>query len=217
MDNKEIRRKILQASFEAGACHIGSALSCVEIISHLYENILKDDDVFLFGKASGVATLYVILAEKGYFPKEKVAEYLKNYPLPSREVPGIIHSFGSLGHALPVACGVALGNKNRRVFVLLSDGELDEGSNYEASLFARQYNLTNLFVIIDNNKYQACGATRDILDLDTAFDFYEKTLPNCAIVNTIKGEGVDFVEGDYSWHYKNLTPELLERALEQLK
>lgn len=216
MDDQELRKQILQASFEAGACHIGSALSCVEIISNLYDNVLKDDDIFLFGKASGVATLYVILAGKGYFPKEKVAEYLKNYPLPSREVPGVIHSFGSLGHALPVACGMALGDRNRRVFVLLSDGELDEGSNYEAALFARQNKLTNLFVTIDRNFYQACGRTKDILDLDTALDFYEKTLPNCEIVNTLKGAGVDFMEGDNSWHYKNLTLELLKRALEQL-
>ncbi|MEK7180270.1 MAG: thiamine pyrophosphate-dependent enzyme [Patescibacteria group bacterium] len=212
---RQIKRDILNASFEAGACHIGSALSCSDILVDLF-NILKKEDVFLFSKASGVAAYYAILADKGHFPKEKTAEYLKKYPLVSKEVPGVIWSGGSCGHGLPVACGLALADRMRKVYVLLSDGECQEGATYEAALFARQHKLKNLYVLIDNNGLQACGATKDILDLETAFEFLKKTLPNCKIFETIKGAGVDFMEGDFTWHYRNLTPALLARALKQI-
>jgi len=216
---KQIRRDVLQASFESNACHIGSALSCVEILVDLFYNKLKENDIFLFSKASGVATLYCILADKGYFPKEKLVYYLKNYPLASKEVPGIIHSVGSVGHGLSVGCGIALGKKLKKekgnVYVLISDGELNEGSTYEAVLFVRQHKLNNLFIICDNNGYQACGAIKDILDLETAFEFYKKTLPNFERVKTIKGQGVSFMEGKVQWHYKNLTEESLEQALKE--
>lgn len=212
---KEIRKDILNASFEAGACHLGSALSCVEILVDLFNDTLKDDDIFLFSKASGVATYYAILAEKGFFPKEKLVYYLKNFPLASKEVPGVIHSVGSLGHGLPVACGLALANRNRRVFVLISDGEVDEGTTWESALFARHHKLNNLHVIIDVNGIQACGRTNDVLCLETAFPFLEKTLPNLIIIPTTKGKGVDFMENKVEWHYKNLSqPQLLD-ALNQ--
>lgn len=215
MDANKLRKDILNTSFKAGACHMGSSLSCVEIMLEIDEK-MKENDLFLFSKASGVATYYCLLADKGYFPKEKTAEYLKNYPLPSKEVPGVIHSFGSLGHGLSVAAGLALGDRTRDVYVLLSDGECQEGSTYEAVLFAGQHNLTNLYVYIDDNKLQAGGMVSDILSLFNAFNFMETTLPNCKIVETIKGKGVDFMENEYGWHYKNLTPELLDRALKQL-
>lgn len=210
-----MRKAILENSFKAGACHLGSALSCIDIIDGIYKK-MKERDVFLFAKASGAAALYVVLADRGYFPKEKIADYLKNYPLPHKDVPGVIHSVGSVGHGLSVACGLALGDRTRDVYVLLSDGELDEGSTYEAALFARQHRLKNLYVIVDNNGLQACGATKDILDLTTAFEFYKNTLPNCEIIDTIKGRGVSFMENDYAWHYKNLTQELLDEALQEL-
>lgn len=217
---KKLRRDILEVSFEAKACHIGSALSCLEILADLYYNKLKEDDIFLFSKASGVAALYVILADKGYFPKEKLVEYLKNYPLASKEVPGIIHSVGSIGHGLNVAAGIALGkklkNESGNVYCLISDGECQEGSTYEAALFIRQYNLDNLYVLIDNNGLQACGKTEDILDIEfTALDFFKNTIPNVRIYSTIKGEGVSFMENKVEWHYWNLTKELLEQALKE--
>lgn len=212
MDKREIKKSILENSLKAGACHIGSALSCVDILIDLYDNILTERDVFIFSKASGVSALYCILAEKGYFPKEKIAYYLKNYPLPSTEVPGVVHSFGSLGHGLSVATGMAYADRSRRVFVLMSDGECQEGTTWEAALFARQYKLGNLFVIIDANEYQALGKTDDILNLETAFEFLKKTLPHCDVVKTKKGGDIDFLQG-VEGHYKNLTPELLEKAL----
>ena len=213
----KIRRSILKASFKANACHLGSALSCVEILVSLYYKILKKDDIFLFSKASGVSALYAILADKGYFPKSKIAYYLKKYPLASKKVPGVIHSVGSLGHGLSVAAGMALADRKRKVYVLLSDGECQEGSTYEASLFARQHKLTNLYVTIDFNRYQACGAIKDILDLTTSFDFLKRTLPNLKVVKTIKGKGISFMEDDYTWHYRNLTPFLLKQALKELE
>ena len=214
MDKSLIKKDILNASYDAKACHLGSALSCVDILVDLFDNVIQPDDAFLFSKASGVATYYAILAEQGYFPKEKLAEYLHNYPLPSKEIPGVIHSLGSLGHGLSVSVGLALADRKRKVYVLLSDGECQEGSTMEAVLFARQHRLDNLYVHIDRNKCQACGTTNDILKIDWAF--YEYNLPNCVIHDTIKGAGVDFMEDDYTWHYRNLTPELLEEALKQV-
>ena len=211
----DIKRTILQSSFDAGSCHLGSALSCVDILVELFYGILKKEDVFIFSKASGVATLYAILADKGYFPKEMIAKYLHDYPLPSKEVPGVIHSFGSLGHGLPFAAGMALADRSRRVFVLMSDGEVDEGTTWESALFIRQHKLDNLYVIIDANKYQALGATKDILDLTTAFEFLKNTLPHCDIRETVKGGDVDFLQGTKG-HYLNLTEGLLDRALEQI-
>lgn len=215
MDRKSLKRDILISSYEANACHIGSALSCVDIMVDIF-NCLKEDDIFIFSKASGVATYYAILAEKGYFPKYRLAEYLKNYPLPSKEVPGVIHSFGSLGHGLPVAVGMAYANRDRDVYVLMSDGECQEGTTYESALFARQHKLTNLYVIIDYNKIQALGHTKDIIDLTTAFEFLKNTIPNCEVVDTIKGQGVARFENESSWHYNNLNDIILNEALEDI-
>jgi transketolase len=213
---KQIQKDILTASYEAGACHIGSALSCVDILVNLFYNVIKDGDVFLFAKASGVATYYAILARKGYFPKNKLAHYLKQYPLPSKEVPGVIHSVGSLGHGLSVAAGIAQANRNRKVYVLLSDGECQEGSTLEAVSYIAQHKLDNLYVIVDNNGIQACGFTDNIIGMDEIFKFMKASLPNCEICYTVKGAGVDFIENDYTWHYRNITKEQLDKALKQI-
>ena len=212
---KQIRRDVLQASFDAGACHLGSAMSCVEILVNLFYITMDKRDVFVFSKASGAATYYAILSDLGWFPKSKLAEYLKNYPEASVEVPGVVHSVGSVGHGFAVAAGMAYADRTRDVYTLLSDGECQEGVTYETALFARQHKLDNLHVIIDNNKLQACGPTKDILNLKTAYWFLQKTLPNLQVVTTVKGKGVSFMEGDYRWHYRNLTPELLAQALQE--
>ena len=214
--NKQIKRDILNASYEAGACHIGSALSCVDILVDLFYNKKIKPEQFVFSKASGVATYYAILVDLQYFTREKMVEYLKKYPLPSKEVPGVIHSMGSLGHGLSVACGLALSDRSRDVYVLLSDGECQEGSTMEAVLFAKQHNLTNLYVTIDYNQIQACGKTDEILEMGTVLYFFNESLPNCDIRFTTKGDGVDFMEDDYTWHYKNLDEELLKKALCQI-
>ncbi len=118
---KQIKRDILISSFKAKACHIGSALSCVEILVDLYYNRMGKNDLFLFCKASGVSVLYAILADKGYFPKNKIAYYLKKYPLCSKKVKGIIHSVGSVGMGLSVGVGLAFANRKRKVYCLISD------------------------------------------------------------------------------------------------
>lgn len=214
MDYKTLQKEILINSYKAGACHIGSALSCVKILNDLFKTFRKGD-VFIFSKASGVATLYCLLADQGKFPKSKVAEYLKKYPEVSKEVRGVLWSGGSLGLGLPIAVGLALADRNRRVYCLMSDGECQEGTTWEASLFARQHKLKNLYVIVDNNSYQALGKTKDILDLTTAFEFMKKTLPNCRIVNTVKGDKFKLLQGTKG-HYYNLKKEDLDKLLCQI-
>ena len=215
MQNNSLRKLILEASLEAGACHIGSALSAVDIVERVYKT-KKKRDVFVFAKASGVAALYAVLAKRGIIPEDKVVYYLKHYPLPSREVPGVIHSVGSLGHGLPVAVGLALADRTRKVYCLISDAEIQEGTTWESILFARQHKLRNLKIIVDKNKLQACGSTKDILDIDKALELLEELFP-IEVVKTIKGKGVSFIENDYTWHYRNLTPKLLKQALKELE
>lgn len=210
----EIKKLVLQASFDAGACHIGSALSCVPFLVETFYT--KIPDYFIFAKASGVASYYAILADLGLFPKERIAYFLKHWPLPSKEVPGVLHTVGSLGHGLPVAVGLALGQPNKKVVVLMSDGEVQEGTTWESALFARQHNLKNLHVYVDDNKIQGLGFVKDILDLRTAYDFLSKTLPNFTVLDTVKGQGVSFMENDPAWHYKNLDEELLQKALAEI-
>lgn len=209
----KLKKDILQTSFEAGACHIGSALSCADILIDIEDTIR--DGVFVFSKASGVSALYCLLADMGKFPKEKTAGYLKQYPLPSRDVPGVLWSGGSLGQGLPIACGLALADRSRDVYVLISDGEMNEGTTWESALFARQNKLTNLYVLVDANGYQAMGETSDILDLSTAYKFLSETLPNFKIYNTIKGDKVEFLQGTKG-HYKNINEEELKLALKQI-
>jgi len=237
---KKIRQDILEASFKAKACHIGSSLSCVEILVALYSKILKKGDAFIFAKASGAAALYSVLAKKGVFSDEKLAFYLKKYPLSSKEVPGVIWSAGSLGHGLPVAVGMALADRKRKVYCLISDGELQEGTTWESALFANHHRLDNLTVIVDRNYLQACGKTEEILKLESLKDKFEsfgwqvKTIdghsfseienalkmkhkkPLIIIAKTIKGKGVDFMERNFEWHYLNLTDTLYEKAFLQV-
>lgn len=209
---QEARKIILKSSFDAHACHIGSALSCIDIVLDVYDK-LKPSDLFIFAKASGVAALYTTLALKGYFPVEKVSEYLKEYPLANKAVPGVLHSVGSVGMGLSVAVGLAYANRNIKVYCLISDGQLNEGVTYEACLFSKQHNLTNLCVICDNNSLQACGKTDDILNLDTAIDFYNKTFPHFENIITIKGGNIPFLANKVSSHYCNLSEEQLKEAL----
>ena len=212
---KKIRLAILKASYETQACHISSALSCVEILVSLYWKVLKRGDIFIFGKASGASALYCVLAERGIIKKSKVNEYLKKYPLASTEVKGVVHSVGSIGHALPVAVGMALGNRKRNVYVLLGDADVQEGTFYESLLFARQHKLFNLHIIVDRNRLQACDYTENILGIKEASAHLDGIFP-FAVVETVKGAGVDFMENDYTWHYKNLDKLLYENAILQV-
>ena len=158
MEN-ELRKKIIQASYEAKACHIPSALSCCDIVEAVY-GVKKPEDIFIFAKATGVCALYC------YLHPEKAAEYIKKYPLPSKEVEGIIFSAGSLGQGLSVACGLALADRTRKVYCLISDAECQEGQVWEAIMFAAHHKLSNLICIVDRNFYQALGKTEEIMELE---------------------------------------------------
>jgi len=214
---KEAKRLILTASYTSGACHIGSALSCSSIIVDLYFNRMKENDIFIFGKASGVAALYATLALKGVFPKEKVAYYLKKYPLCDKRVKSVFCSTGSLGHGIALSCGVAYADRLRSVYCLLGDADCQEGTIYESALFARQHQLYNLNVIVDLNGIQACNFTDKVLEMSTALDFMKATFPKCEMVRTTKGSNISYLSNKIESHYMNINEEQLNLALSELK
>jgi transketolase len=258
---KEIRKKILKMMYESKAAHIGSCLSCVDILTTLYFRILKIDpknplaknrDRFILSKGHAVAALYAVLAKRGFFPKEILDTYYQNGgKLPGHStlgtVPGIEITTGSLGHGLSMGAGMALAGKRDekkyRVFVLMSDGECEEGSTWEAALFAHHHKLDNLIGIVDYNKLQAFGKIEDILGLKplskkwrdfgwevkeiNGHDFseikkvfskipFKKGKPSLVIAHTIKGKGVPFMENKMEWHYYNLNKEQYQQALKEL-
>ncbi len=257
----EIRKKILDMKLMSQGSHIGSALSCVDILTVLYFKILKlntknsksqDRDRFLLSKGHAASALYATLAQRGFFSEDVLETYCQNGSKLAGHVikdcvPGIEVSTGSLGHGLPIGIGMAIAakksKKNYRVFVLLSDGECDEGSNWEAALFASHHKLDNLIAIIDYNKIQSFGRTNEVLNLEPLaqkwksfgwqvkeinghnFKELEKTLlrmpfkkdsPNIIIAHTIKGKGVSFMEDKLEWHYKSPTKEQYDLALKEL-
>src|SRR5215467_1766151 len=229
----QYRRELLQAIFQAGAGHTGGSLSCVDILNVLYNRVLRvspqtfDDpnrDRYIQSKGHSVEALYVVLADRGFFPKSEL-ETLCRYKSPfvghpTRKVPGIEMNTGALGHGLPISVGLALAakmdNAPYRVFTLLGDGELAEGSNWEAAMAASHHRLDNLTAIIDHNTLQITGHTRDVMSnepLDEkwrAFGWAVKSVdghdyeqltealskpaepgkPTCIIANTTKGRGV---------------------------
>jgi len=243
------------------ASHVGSCLSVTDILAVLYGRILKFDptapewperDRLIVSKGHAAAAVYSALADLGYFP----ADWLENYSAPgsplighvSHTVPGVELSTGSLGHGLPVGAGLSLAAKRAgdtwSTYVVVSDGELDEGSNWEAALFAAHNGLGNLTVIVDYNKLQGFGRTQDVLNLDpladkwAAFgwnaceldgndvDALENALlshdragdqPNIIIAHTVKGKGVSFMENKLEWHYKTPNEDQLRQALAELR
>jgi transketolase len=250
---KEIRQIILNMIFEAKASHIGSCYSVVDILNALYGKILRVDplhpnnperDYLIMSKGHAAAALYATLSYYKFFPTEKLKTYCQNGSKLAGHVtaltPGVEFSTGSLGHGLPIACGIALATK-QNVYVIQSDGECNEGSIWEAALFAAHHKLHNLTLIIDYNKIQSFGYVNDVLALEslshkwTAFnwevieinghDYNElhtaliKTTqkPKVVIAHTIKGKGVSFMENKLDWHYKYPTAEQYEIALNELK
>lgn len=179
-----VRRNILQMSYRASSAHTGGALSVVEILVALYFSVMKNNpkkpndltrDRLVFSKAHDAKALYAVLAEKGYFSKKILEGYeLNNGLLPGHStrhcVPGVEVSAGSLGHGLPMAVGMSYAVKTdkrkSKVFAILSDGECDEGSTWEAIFFAGHHRLDNLIAIVDYNKLQGFGFTKDVLDLE---------------------------------------------------
>jgi transketolase len=257
----KIRLHSVNMTHRARSSHVGSSLSMAEILAVLYGKILRispkhvDDplrDRLIMSKGHACAGLYAVLAETGYFPVEWLESFYGNGAKlaghVTRGAPGIEVSTGSLGHGLPIGCGMAMAaqrdNKDYRIFCVLSDGECDEGSNWEAALFAGHHRLDNLTVIIDYNKIQSLGHVRDVLDLEPfaakwqAFRWavrevdghnieslitnltdipYEPGKPSCLIAHTVKGKGVSFMEDKLLWHYRTPQGEEYEAALKELE
>jgi len=256
----EIRIWAVKMVHAAKASHLGGALSMADLLAVLYQHILRvkpDEpgwsgrDRFILSKGHACTSLYATLALSGFFPVSELQTYGQNgsrlMSHVSHQVPGVEFSTGSLGHGLPFACGKALAAKRRgsseRVFVMLSDGELDEGSNWEAILFAPQHRLDNLVAIIDYNKIQSLGAVAEVLELAPlaakfqAFRWAVREVdghnheaiktalgelprqpgsPSCLIAHTIKGKGVDFMENKLLWHYKSPDDIQISEAVRQL-
>jgi transketolase len=245
--SKHLRSLVIDALEGGGRGHIGSSLSLVEILRVLYDDILRIDptapldperDRCILSKGHGCLTQYALLADKGFFPvaelKQQCRPGAKLGGHPERgHVPGIEASTGSLGHGLSIGIGLALAarmqQRRSRVFVIMGDGELDEGSVWEGALCAAKHGLENLIAIVDYNKIQSAGFVKDILNLEPladkwrAFGFavrevdghdvgalqdvlksapFEPGKPNLLICHTIKGKGFDFAENNPSWHHK---------------
>ena len=257
---KELRKEILEIITEAKSGHPGGSLSCVEIIMSLYYYKMRHNpenpkweerDRFILSKGHACPTLYAVLADLGYFPKEelhtlrKLGARLQGHAYIG--VPGVELSTGSLGHGLSFANGMALGgrlkNENFNVYCLLGDGEMQEGSVWEAGMTAAHYNLDNVCAILDYNGVQENGPIGEIMneeplknkwesfgwhvievdghnfnEIISALDEFEsvKGKPTIIIAHTIKGKGVSFMEGKAKWHGKAPKKEELELALKEL-
>jgi transketolase len=248
---KQIRISSLKMCHDAKASHIGSCLSCADILAVLYNEILQKDDKLIISKGHCAAAVYSALYESGKgrigrncIKKPDLDFYSQNGEMLGGHVTygiaGVEFSTGSLGHGLPVACGMALANRNQRVFCLMGDGETNEGSVWEAARFANEQKLDNLIVIIDNNKLQSFSECKDNLRVKfEAFGWMVKTtsgnnvsrlsatlnhlrnhhfkMPKCIIAHTVKGRGVSFMENSLDYHYKYPNNEELKMALEELK
>jgi transketolase len=257
---REIRADALRMVAAANASHIGTCLSMADILAVLYADVLAfdaedpewvDRDRFILSKGHGAAILYAVLARSGFFPPELLAEYCSDGSMlmghASHKVPGVEVSTGSLGHGLPVGAGIALAGKRDRheyrTVVLVGDGELDEGSNWEAMLFAATHELDGLTAIVDRNGLQGFGESESIMRLEPltaklqsfgwavrevdghdigalrgalAPDARTAGKPLAVIADTVKGKGVSFMEGRLEWHYKSPNPEQLAQALAEL-
>ena len=255
------RRSVITASAKAGSVHIASALSPIDIMVALYFDILRlnlkkkidhNSDKFILSKGHGALGFYSVLAEKGIIPRDLLDNYGKNKSiLPVHPVrgsaAGVEATTGSLGHGLGMGLGMALAQKSNngegRTFILLSDGECDEGSTWESVMLAGHLKLDNLIAIVDYNKIQAFGSTKEVLDLEPFTDKwranrwdveevdghdFEKIIsimrktstkrrkPMAIIAHTIKGKGVPFMENKLEWHYKNVKTEDLEETLSSI-
>jgi transketolase len=251
-----IRRRVLEMICRAKSSHIGSVFSVVDVLAVLYDQILHVDPVrpdwrerdrFILSKGHACAGLYAALAERGFFPESWLEEFFADGGRLAGHathwgVPGVEVSSGSLGHGLSLGCGMAVAGKHdglgHRVFVLLSDGECDEGSTWEAALFAPHHGLDNLVAIVDYNKIQSFGRVADVLNLDPFAAKWESFgwsvceidghdhaqianslsriphssgRPTCIVAHTVKGKGVSFMEDKVLWHYR--CPDAEERRL----
>lgn len=258
---REIRRLSLMMAHHARSSHSGGALSMADILAVLYTDVLRitpdtvdspERDRFLLSKGHCCAALYAALALRGFLDKDDLLAHYGDdgsvyFSHVSHHLNGVEMSSGSLGHGLPVACGIALNGQVRHLdydtYVLTGDGELDEGSCWEAILFAAQHRLSHLCLIVDYNQIQSLGDVKDICDLSPLADKFrafrwhvveidghdcmqiaeafrqfrtEQERPTVIIAHTVKGKGVSYMENQLLWHYRNPNDEQLKQALEEL-
>jgi len=259
---KNIRCHALRMTSRGQSSHIASVFSMTDLLAVLYGEILNVDpqlpswdgrDRFILSKGHAGAGIYAALAERGFFPKERLETHYQDGSnlcghVTTKGIPGVDFSTGSLGHGLSVATGMAYGakldGKTHRVFALLSDGECDEGSNWEAILFASHAKLDNLMVLVDYNKIQSLASVAETLALEPfaqkwkSFGWsvheidghdhhdilttcrrlpFETNKPSCIIAHTVKGKGVSFMENTVLWHYRSAQGEEYKKALEELE
>lgn len=258
---RRVRRHVVEMTHRGNSSHVGSALSMADIISVLYGQIMRVSpqdprwegrDRFILSKGHAGACVYATLAEMGFFPTEQLKQHYQNGSIFSghvshKGVPGVEFSTGSLGHGLGVGVGMAMQLRRlgggQRVFVILSDGECDEGSNWEAIMFAGHHRLDNVIAIIDYNKLQSLAPVSETLGLEPFADKWrafnwavqeidghdhqalistlegaplEPGKPTCIIAHTTKGKGVSFMENAVLWHYRSPQGEEYENALAEL-
>ncbi|MGD9973852.1 MAG: transketolase [Desulfatirhabdiaceae bacterium] len=253
-----LRAEVIEMSHRARAAHLASALSCMDILCVLYADVLQvdpqypnapDRDRFILSKGHAAAALYAVLAWKGFLRREQLLSYGQQGSLleehPSPKLLGVEAASGSLGHGLPIGNGMALAARIRqhpyRVYVLISDGECNEGSVWEAAMFAARHGFDHLTAIVDYNKWQATGRSQEVLQLEPlakkwvsfGWDVIEVDghdhrelrqaltrkqigLPRLIIAHTVKGKGVSFMEDDNNWHYRVPTAEEVQAARVEL-
>lgn len=259
----ELRRDIIEMMHNSKAGHVGGDLSVIDILTVLYFKVMntspenqKDEnrDRFLLSKGHCADALYCVLGEKGYFDKKEAIETFSKYGSryighPNTEVPGVEINSGSLGHGLSIAFGMALAGKmnhqDYRTYVVLGDGEMAEGSNYEGMMAAAHYKLDNLCATVDLNRLQISGTTKEVMDSDSLAEKFRsfgwnvievadgnncdqlikayeeaaayKGKPTVVIAYTVKGKGVSFMENKASWHHGVMTEEQYEQAVKELE
>ena len=259
--SRQIRIHALRMTSSGGAAHVGAVFSSADILAVLYGGVLNvrpleprwsGRDRLVVSKGHVASGLYAVLAESGFLPVEELASFYQDGSRlcghVSHKVPGVEASTGSLGHGLPMACGMAYAGKlacaSHRVFALLSDGECDEGSTWEAALFAGHHGLDNLTMIVDYNRIQGIAPVADVLELEPFADKwrsfgwavveadghdhsalaarlrsvpFEPGKPSCLIAHTVKGKGVSFMENTVLWHYRIARGAEFDSALAELQ
>jgi transketolase len=246
---KTAKLRLLKMHMDAGVGHIGGNLSCIDAVLYLHLKTLTLDDVFILSKGHSAGALYISLWAKGLISEEQLLTFHKdNTLLAGHPVAGwnegIRFGTGSLGHGCGLSCGIALAKKLKKapgqVYCLLSDGELQEGSNWEALIFLSHHKLTNLTLLIDENGLQGFGKTNDISSLQSLTQLFsgfnlfiveinghnaeeleealslQSTFPKIIVLKTIKGHGVSFMENKMESHYLPLTPEQYSLAVQEL-
>jgi transketolase len=257
----EVRQHAVRMASRGHSSHVGSVLSCADALAVLYSDTLRVDpaapgwpqrDRFILSKGHAGSGVYATLAERGFFPREWLATHYQDGSLLSghvshKGIPGVEVSTGSLGHGLAIAAGMALSAKltggSWRTFVLMSDGECDEGSVWEAALFAAHHQLAGLVALVDYNKIQSLAPVADTIALEPFEDKWRSfgweverldghnhasmrdafrrvplssTRPSCFLLDTVKGKGVSFMEDTVLWHYRSPQGEEFVRAMREL-